>query len=73
MTSFILKKHAFYLNINPTKFPCAFIIYFNHTNNTREKYTYTIRSSTGNCVNYFWPYYQNKKLQRSIKYQGPKT
>ena len=33
-----------------------------------EKYT---RGSS--CDNYFLPFYQNKKLQRSIKYQGPNS
>ena len=42
--------------------------YFNYTSNAHKKYT---RGSS--CDNYFLPFYRNKKLQRSIKYQGPKT
>ena len=42
--------------------------YFNSTSNIQEKY------SRGNsCDNYFLHFYRNKKLQRSVKYQGPKT
>ena len=57
-----LFKHKFH------KLPCVFNNYFNFTSNTHEKYT---RGSS--CDNYFLPFYRNKKLQRSIKYQGPKT
>ena len=60
--AFFLFKHKFH------KLPCVFNNYFNFTSNTHEKYT---RGSS--CDNYFLPFYRNKKLQRSIKYPGPKT
>ena len=39
-----------------------------YTSNTDEKYT-----RGGSCANNFLPFYRNNKLQRLIKYQGPKT
>ena len=57
-----LFKHKF------LKLPRKFNNYFNFTSNTHEKYT-----GGSSYDNYFLPFYRNKKLQRSIKYQGPKT
>ena len=62
------EKACFFFKHKFHKFLCAFNNYFNYTSNTNEKYT---RDSS--CNNYFLPFYQNKKLQRSIKYQGSKT
>ena len=62
------EKACFLFKHKSHKLPCVFNNCFNSTSKTHEKH-----SRGSSCVNYFLPFHRNNQLQRSIKYQGPKT